>query len=256
VNLPGPKPGSIKRSVGRSHSAPPRRLALLLATALLFGLAGSAMAEGGQSSYAARPAPGPGDRSSGTFHMVVGAGASASDAVEIFNYTGEPAAFMIYGADAVRTTSGSLAPAAREAPITGPGSWIKVGQARVTVPPRSSATVPFSVEVPQGATLGLARAALLIEPQIDRSGGTVGTITRVGLWVDVDVTEGEGGTTAGSIDPWIAIAVALLLAFLVWLAYVTRHRRRRWLEERREEQEAIRDLRARRRHGGPTPQHR
>ena len=133
MNLPGSKPDSIKRPVGRSHSAPPRRLTLLAASALLLGLAGSALAVDGQSTYAARPAPGPGDRSSGTFHFTVRAGASASDAVEIFNYTGEPAAFAIYGADAVRTTSGGLAPAAREAPITGPGSWIKVDQPEVIV---------------------------------------------------------------------------------------------------------------------------
>jgi hypothetical protein len=211
------------------------------------------MAEGGPSSYAARPAPGPGDRSSGAIEVAVRAGASAADAVEIFNYTSEPATFAIYSADSVRTSSGSLAPAAREAPITGPGSWIKVAQAKVTIPPRSAATVPFTVEVPQGTALGLATAALLIEPQKDRSGGTVGTITRVGLWVNIDVTEGEGETAPASIYPWIALAVALLLAFLVWLAYVTRDRRRRWLAERREEQDAIRDLRARRRRGGPTP---
>jgi hypothetical protein len=240
---------------GRPHSAPPRRSALLLASVLALALAGSASADGGQGSYAARPAAGPGDRSTGTFHVVVGVGGSASDAVEIFNYTSEPATFAIYGADTVRTTSGSLAPAARDAPITGPGSWIKVGQAKVTVPPQASATVPFAVEVPDGATLGTATAALLIEPQKDRSGGTVGTITRVGLWVDIDVTAGDGGAAAGSIYQWIAVGVALLLAFLVWLAYVTRDRRRRWLEERREEQEAIRDLRARRRQG-PTPHHR
>lgn len=253
MNLNSSRSDSIESPEGRSHSAPPRRFALLVATGLLLGLAGPALADGGQSSYAARPAPGPGDRTSGAFGLAIRAGASASDAVEIFNYTSEPATFAVYGADAVRTTSGSLAPAAREAPITGPGSWIKVGEAEVRVPPRASATVAFTVEVPPGVALGRATAALLVEPQKERSGGTVGTITRVGLWVNIDVTEGEEGTTPGSIYPWIAIAIALLLAFLVWLAYVTRDRRRRWLAERREEREAVRDLRARRRHGGPTP---
>lgn len=243
---------SIECPVGRPHLAPPRRFAFLIATALLFGLAGPASAEGGMSTYAARPAPGPGDRTAGKFDLTVRAGGSASDAVEIFNYTNAALSFSIYGADAVRTTSGSLAPAAREAPITGPGSWIKVGQTKVSVPPRASATVAFTVEVPDGAALGRTTAAVLVEPQQDRSGGTVAAITRVGLWVNVDVTAGEAGTTPASIYPWIAIAVLLLLAFLVWLAYVTRTRRRRWLEERREEQDAIRDLRARRRRGGPT----
>lgn len=256
MNRIGSRSGSIKSPVGRSQFAPPRRFALLIATALLLGLAGPALADGGQSSYAARPAPGPGDRSSGKFELTVAAGASATDAVEIFNYTSEPATFAIYGADAVRTTSGSLAPAAREAPITGPGAWIKVGQAKVSVPPRTSATVSFSVEVPPGAALGPATAAVLVEPQKDRSGGTVGTITRVGLWVNIDVTEGQGGTTPASISAWIAIAIALLLAFMVWLAYVTRDRRRQWLEDRREERKAIDDLRARRRRGRPTLHHR
>jgi hypothetical protein len=255
VNLAASRPVSIKFPGGRSHSAPPRRFACIIAAALLLALTGPGWAVGGQSTYAARPAPGPGDRTGGSFDLTVPAGASASDAVEIFNYTGEPTTFAVYAADAVRTTSGSLAPAAREAPITGPGSWIKVAQATVSVPPRASATVRFIVAVPQGAVLGRTTAAVLVEPQNDRSGGTVGTITRVGLWVNVEVTAGESGAATGSVYPWIAVGVVLLLAFLAWLAYVTRDRRRRWLEERREEQEAIRDLRARRRQG-PTPHHR
>jgi hypothetical protein len=255
VNLAASNPDPIELPEGRSHSAPPRRFAFIIATALLLGLAGPALGEGGQSTYAARPAPGPGDRTGGKFDLAVPAGASASDAVEIFNYTGEPATFSIYAADAVRTTSGSLAPAAREAPITGPGSWITVAQAKVSVPPRASTTIAFTVSVPEGAALGRVTAAVLVEPEKERSGGTVGTITRVGLWVNIDVTAGEGGAGAGSVYPWIAAGVALLLALIIWLAYVTRDRRRRWLEERREEQEAIRDLRARRRQR-PTPHHR
>jgi hypothetical protein len=243
----------IRFPEGRSPWAPPRRLALLLATALVLCLAGAASADGGQSSYAARPAPGPGDRSTGAFDISVRAGTSAADAVEIFNYTGEAATFDIYGADAVRTTSGSLAPAAREAPITGPGSWIKVARANVSVPSRASVTVGFTVEVPQGAPMGRTTAAVLVEPQKDHSGGTVGTITRVGLWLNIDVTQGEAGATPASIYPWIVLGVALVLGFLAWLAYVSRDRRRRWLEERREEHEAIRDLRARRRHSRPRP---
>ena len=253
MNLNGSKPDSMKSPVGRSHLAPPRRFAFIIATALLLGFAGPASAEGGPSSYAARPAPGPGDRSSGSFDLTVRAGASVSDAIEIFNYTREAATFAIYGADAVRTTSGSLAPAAREAPITGPGSWIKVAQANVSVPSRASVTVAFNVEVPQGAALGRTTAAVLVEPRKDHSGGTVGTITRVGLWLNIDVTQGEAGATPASIYPWIVLVVALVLGFLAWLAYVSRDRRRRWFEERREEHEAIRDLRARRRHGRPRP---
>ena len=248
----------IKSAEGRPHSAPPLRLVFVIATAVLLALAGPASADGSGSSYAARPAPGPGDRSAGRFDLTVGAGSSASDAVEIFNYTDAPATFAIYAADVVRTTAGSLAPAAREQPITGPGSWIRIPDATVDVPPRSSVTVAFTVSVPDAAVLGRSTAALLVEPQKDRTGGTVAAITRVGLWVNIDVTAGvpgQGGTSPTSPILWIALAVVLLVAFLIWLAYVTRGRRRQWLAERREERDAVDAVRARRRHGGSSQHH-
>jgi hypothetical protein len=51
--------------------------------------------------------------------------------------------------------------------------------------------------------------------------------------------------------PWI-VAIFLGLAIAGWLAYVTRDRWRRWLRERREERDLVRDFRSRRRHDGTT----
>ena len=254
-----------ERLVGRPVRGPSHRRVFVLVTALLLALATPAYAQGG-ATYAVRPAPGDGDRSSGGFDLSVGTGSAVSDAVQIFNFTNDPATFDVYAADVVPTTGGSLAPAAREARITGPAAWITVDQATVEVPPRSSTIVPFTINVPVGTPLGNHTAALLVETQGSSDTGTIGSRTRVGLWVRVKVTEfesevlgeeseGLGDAFTRWVFSWILV-ILVGLAFLAWLMYVTRHRRHRWVQHRREERALLRDFRSRRRHDEATSDHR
>jgi len=248
-----------ERLVGRPVRGPSRRRVFVLFTALLLTLTTPARAQDG-AAYGARPAAGGGDRSSAGFNLSVGTNSAVSDAVEILNFTSDPATFDVYVADVVPTTGGSLAPAAREVEITGPAAWITVDQATVKVPPRSSTIVSFTVNVPEGTPLGDHTAALLVEPQRSSDSGTITSKTRVGLWVKVKVTELEGEVLGDAVTPWgfpwILVISLMGLAFLAWLMYVTRHRRHRWVQHRREERALLRDFRSRRRHDETTNDHR
>jgi hypothetical protein len=238
----------------------------MLVTALLLAVATPALAQDGPT-WGARPAPGDGQRTSGAFNISVAAGSALSDGVEIFNLTDATATFDVYVADARPTAGGGLVAAARDAQITGPTTWITVGRPTVEVPPRDSAVVPFTIEVPGGTPLGDNTAALLVEPQRSTGAGAIAIKTRVALWVKVKVTAltsdvlgaesevpGDAGTPWGI--PWILVVSLLGLVFLAWLTYVTRHRRHRWLLQRREEQALLRDFRSRRHHDETSSDHR
>jgi hypothetical protein len=220
----------------------------LLVAALLLTLPAPALAQDG-ATFGARPGPGDGDRSSGSLDISVGAGSSVSDAVEILNFSDDPATFDIYAADVVPTTDGGLAPAAREAEITGPAAWVTVGQPTVEVTPRGKMVVSFSVKVPAGTPAGDTTAALLVERRPSIDSDVITSVTRVGLWLKLSVTNpgnrvlGDTGVPWGV--PWI-IAILVGVALLALLAYGTRDRRRRWLQDRRDERALLRDFRNRR----------
>jgi hypothetical protein len=232
------------------------RRAFLIAMTLLLATATPVLAEDGPT-YGARPAPGDGDRSSGTFKLTVGAGSSVSDAVEVLNFTNESATFDVYAGDVVPTSGGGLAPAPRNADITGPAAWVRVSQATVEVPPRSAATVPFTVNVPGGTARGDHMAALLVEAQDADDTAAIASRTRIGLWIKLSVTpagEGEGGASTPWTVPWLVVIPAGI-ALLLLLIYLDRHRLRRWLQNRREEQALLRDFRGRRRQAGASTAH-
>lgn len=251
----------IARLVGRPVREPSHRWILVLVAALFVTIMSPALAQD-SATYGARPAPGEGDRSSGSFVLSVGIGSAISDAVEIFNLADEPAAFDVYAVDAERTSSGRVAGARGAEPPTGPAAWVAVDLTVVEVPPRSSALVAFTVAVPDDTPLGDHLAALMVEPHQAVDAGTIVSRTRVGLWVEIEVHEGSDAAPvvppgpAISWDvPWIPIIAVAMIAFAAVLLYVSRRRWHAWLEQWREERALIRDFRSRRRHEAATDTH-
>jgi hypothetical protein len=203
--------------------------------------------------YGARPAH---DDGSSAFVMSIPAGSSGTNAVEILNFTDEAAVFDLYPADAVPTAEGGHAPAARDADITGSGNWVTFATDSVEVAARSSRTVTFTVDVPDGMTAGDHLSALVVEPEMATDRGTVAAKTRIGLWLKVTVT--AGGELEGTWTPWgwpWSGVIPALLALLLWLEYATRGRRQQWFRERQEEHALVRELRARRRLRPATKKH-
>ena len=99
-----------------------------------------------------------------------------------------------------------------EDPATNPrsnASWISVGPLRITIPPESRYTVPFTIDVPPDQTLsGTYWSVLMVEPVPARSPEsaaaadrevTVGVVTLIRYAVRLVTHVGEAGTVAPEI---------------------------------------------------------
>ncbi|MGW8763253.1 WxL protein peptidoglycan domain-containing protein [Streptomyces sp. NPDC055815] len=135
--------------------------ALLLSTLLaLLGLApGARAAENGE--WAVYPAAAElGGRP--YFYLSADPGTTLTDRVTVANKTAAPLTFRLYGADAYNTDrDGGFAVRTQSEKQTGAGAWIKPERTRITVPPRSSVTVPYTLTVPADADPGDHPGALV-----------------------------------------------------------------------------------------------
>ncbi|MEU5216055.1 DUF916 domain-containing protein [Streptomyces sp. NPDC020807] len=147
--------------------------ALLSAFLVLLGAPPqAAAAENGEwAVYPATPAAAkPGSRP--YFYLSLDPGTSLTDRVTVTNKTAAPLSFRLYGADAYNTDrDGGFAIRTRAEKQTGAGAWIKVERTRITVPPRSAVTVPFTLTVPADADPGDHPGALVaLDERISPSG--------------------------------------------------------------------------------------
>ncbi|MER5203978.1 DUF916 domain-containing protein [Streptomyces sp. NPDC002825] len=135
--------------------------ALLLSTLLaLLGLApGARAAENGE--WAVYPAAAKlGGRP--YFYLSADPGTTLTDRVTVANKTAAPLTFRLYGADAYNTDrDGGFAVRTQSEKQTGAGAWIKPERTRITVPPRSAVTVPYTLTVPADADPGDHPGALV-----------------------------------------------------------------------------------------------
>lgn len=89
------------------------------------------------------------------FYLSADPGQTLSDKVAVQNKTGKPLTFRLYAADAYNTVrDGGFAlrtPAERMLAV---GAWARPAQSRITVPGHRTVTVPFTLQVPEGAEPG------------------------------------------------------------------------------------------------------
>ncbi|KQX53004.1 MULTISPECIES: DUF916 domain-containing protein [unclassified Streptomyces] len=133
---------------------------LLSALLLLLGLApGARAAENGE--WAVYPAAAKlGSRP--YFFLTADPGSTVTDRVTVANKTAAPLTFRLYGADAYNTDrDGGFAVRAQQEKQTGAGAWIKPERTRITVPPGSAVTVPYTLTVPADADPGDHPGALV-----------------------------------------------------------------------------------------------
>ncbi|MFJ5093365.1 WxL protein peptidoglycan domain-containing protein [Streptomyces sp. NPDC088557] len=147
---------------------------LLSALLLLLGLAPRAgAAENGEwAVYPASARPG----SRPYFFLTADPGATVTDRITVTNRTNGPLTFRLYGADAYNTDrDGGFAVRTRQERQTGAGAWITPEKTRITVPPRSAVTVPYTLTVPADADPGDHPGALVaLDERIGpATGGTV-----------------------------------------------------------------------------------
>ncbi|GAA3395806.1 WxL protein peptidoglycan domain-containing protein [Streptomyces roseoviridis] len=109
------------------------------------------------------------------FYLSADPGTTLTDRVTVTNKTAAPLTFLLYGADAYNTErDGGFAVRTRHERQTGAGAWIRPARDRVTVPPRSAVTVPYTLTVPADAEPGDHPGALVaLDERIERGGGAV-----------------------------------------------------------------------------------
>ncbi|MFE0644592.1 WxL protein peptidoglycan domain-containing protein [Streptomyces sp. NPDC058877] len=107
------------------------------------------------------------------FYLVADPGSTLTDRVTVANKTAAPLAFRLYGADAYNTErDGGFAVRTQKEEQTGAGAWIKPERTRITVPPRSTVTVPYTLAVPADADPGDHPGALVaLDERIAPGGG-------------------------------------------------------------------------------------
>ena len=76
------------------------------------------------------------------------------DAIEITNATDHPLKLDLYPADAFNSPGAGFALRPQNEPNTDVGTWITLSEGEVTIKPKKTIKVPFTMAVPPGATPG------------------------------------------------------------------------------------------------------
>jgi hypothetical protein len=149
-----------------------------------------------------------------SFSYRVAPGATLTDSVTVWNYSPVAVQFRVFSADAFNATDGTFTVGPTDEPPKDVGRWVRVGSSVVTVPARSSATLPVEVVVPRDASPGDHAGAILVTTTaVGRSrGGTSVDIERrsgARFYLRVDgsvspalVADDVRSTYRGELDPF------------------------------------------------------
>ncbi|MFF3915518.1 WxL protein peptidoglycan domain-containing protein [Streptomyces sp. NPDC001852] len=109
------------------------------------------------------------------FYLSADPGQTLTDKVAVQNKTGGPLTFRLYAADAYNTArDGGFAVRTLKERMLGVGAWARLAKGRITVPGHSTATVPFTLHVPDGAEPGDHPGAVVaLDERIDPGGGSL-----------------------------------------------------------------------------------
>ena len=178
-----------------------RRAAWVLAPCALLLLSAAQTPDPSMPDYGARPAHyGNPDLPAGSYLHAVEPGITIVDAVEVFNFTAEPATILVYTSDLVRSTGGTLAPPGPDVEVTGAGTWLTPEHEEVTVAPRSSELVAFDLTAPAGTPPGDYAAALIVEPRAVPGAGNILNRARIAMRIDIEVLgEVDLGVVVGDV---------------------------------------------------------
>ncbi|MGW0391916.1 COG1470 family protein [Streptomyces sp. NPDC003042] len=135
--------------------------AVLVTAAVLYGAAPAPAAGADEPGWTAEPAAGRPGAARPYFYLAGHPAAVLEDRLTLANTTDQERTVTLRGADAHNTEDGAFAvrPAAES---SGAGSWISFGgAATVRIPPRTRATVPFTVTVPPSSAPGDHPAAVV-----------------------------------------------------------------------------------------------
>jgi hypothetical protein len=129
-----------------------------------------------------------------SFFYPLAAGQDVQDWVAVANFSDTPQTFVLFGADAINTETGTFTVKQYGEDMTDVGLWIDVPNAEITVEPGERLVVPFTVTIPDNAT----------------PGEHVGGVVALGQDL-IDITD-EDGNVGVQIQSSIAVPVFVQIA--------------------------------------------
>lgn len=149
-------------------------------------------------SWSAAPANNSQGSGRPNFAYVLEPGSQIDDGFVITNYAASPQVFNVAAADAFLTETGALDVLKSDEESKDVGAWTSVAADEVTIGPGESVMVPFTIEVPAGASPGDHSGAIVswIE-DADPGDDGVSVVRRLGSRVQIRVT--------GDLEPSLQI---------------------------------------------------
>ncbi|MFT4284739.1 MAG: DUF916 domain-containing protein [Protaetiibacter sp.] len=173
----------------------PRLLTALPLLALLAALApATASAADDTRTWAVVPAAADGPDGRGEFSYIAQPGEAVVDHAAVRNFGTSPLTVELSVQDATQSEDGTFELLEPEEEPSGVGAWVRLEQHQLTVPPRSSLVVEFTLEVPAGAEPGDHAGGLVAVSAVEQEDGSA-VQYRVGSRLHVRV----GGSIAASL---------------------------------------------------------
>lgn len=162
-----------------------RSIPLLVVLLLALQSEAAAAAPEGDIGFLAQPAVGSSTAPGGGYFLIPAApGVVVDQAVALRNDSDAPIDLRLAAVDATTANLGGSAFALDDDPRAKTATWVSLDQTSITLPPRGSLTVPFTVSVPADAASGVHLAGIsILAPVAERAAG-----------------EGEGGQAGASVD--------------------------------------------------------
>ncbi len=111
------------------------------------------------------------------------------EGVLVVNNTEEKKILLVYAVDSTPSTGGAFACAQKSETPEDVGAWIELKKTEVTVDPSSNVLVPFTITVPQNASVGEHNGCIIIQEKEEekREGSGVLLSFRTGLRVAITI---------------------------------------------------------------------
>ena len=124
----------------------------------------SALADA-SSAIGAKPAKPRADnqRSNSIFVHQLKPGASVEEAIMVINNTDSEKRINIYGVDSQLASGGTFGCAQKADTPSAVGTWLKLSQPTVTIGPKMTQNVPFTIQVPDNASPGEQNGCIALE---------------------------------------------------------------------------------------------
>lgn len=148
----------------------------------------SAIEYGGIGGRPANPDP-TNPRTQSIFVYTLEPSVTREDGILVINNTRESKKLAIYATDSTPSTDGAFACKQKSEERLEVGSWITLSQDEITLDPVSSQVIPFTVNLPENASVGEHNGCILIQEIKEKVPGQAGATlsVRTGLRVAITV---------------------------------------------------------------------